>query len=155
MPPVEVDMAKGKFDAWLRPEKLEQITNWAAKGCTQEEIASNMGIHRKTLEEWVGRFDSIASAIKDGRAMSIVCIEDMAFKVAMGLVEEEQMVKVKTPDGGERVEMRKRRLPPNTAMLIFLLKNRAGYRDNPPEEMGADVLAKVDGVLRAIEDQAR
>ena len=147
-------MAKGKYHEWLKPERIEQITNWAAKGCTNEEIAHNVGVANSTFSEWLLRFPEIPEAIKAGRAMSITCIEDMAFKVALGLVEEETMVKVKTADGGERVEMRKRRMPPNTTMLIFLLKNRAGYRDNPPEEMGADVLAKVDGVLRAIEGQA-
>ncbi len=131
-------MAKPKYTRWLEADGLAKIANWAAKGCTYEEIARNMGVNPSTLYEWVPKLPEIAEAIKTGRELSIVHIENMAFKVAMGQVEEEQMVKVKNGDGSERVEMRKRRLPPNTAMLIFLLKNRAGYRDNPPENVDAE-----------------
>ena len=96
-----------------------------------------MGINERTLYAWMDAHEQISQAFKNGREMSIQCVENMAFKVAMGDVEEEVAVKVKDEKNGERVEMKKRRLPPNPTMLIFLLKNRAGYRDNPPENIDA------------------
>ena len=131
-------MAKPKYTQWLEPTGLERITNWALNGLTLAEIANNVGVSDSTFRDWMGKLPAISAAVKTGREMSIQCIENMAFKVAMGQVDEEQMVKVKNDDGSERVEMRKRRLPPNPTMLIFLLKNRAGYRDNPPENIDAN-----------------
>lgn len=139
-------MATGKYHEWLEPDGIERVTNWAAKGCTYAEIAHNMGISRDTLNEWMKSYPAISDAVKTGRALSITCIENMAFKVAMGLVEEETIVKVRDAEGGEQVRLQKRRQPPSTAMLIFLLKNRAGYRDNPAEGMD-EALSKVDELL--------
>lgn len=127
-------MAKGKYQKWLKPANLERITNWAIKGCTDEEIARNMGIRRQTLYDWFNKHGDISDAVKTGRELSIDCIENMAFKVAMGLAEEEVMVKVKNADGTESAQMRKRKLPPNPSMLMFLLKNRAGYRSEPKDD---------------------
>lgn len=132
-------MAKGKHIAWHARERLEKLMNWAAKGCTDDEIARNIGIHRATLYDWMTKYDDIADAVKTGREMAVESIENMAFKVAMGLAEEETMVKVKNADGSERAEMRKRRLPPNPTMLMFLLKNRAGYRSEPETTVTVDV----------------
>ena len=134
-------MAKNKYEQWLRPEKLEQLTNWAMKGCTDEELANNMGIASSTYYAWMLKPQcvEILEAIKRGRELCIDCIENMAFKVAMGLAEEETMVKVKNADGSERAEMRKRKLPPNGPMLMFLLKNKAGYRSEPETTVNVDV----------------
>ena len=131
-------MATGKYQQWLKPDGIDRIVNWAAKGCTYAEIANNMGISEGTLYGWLNAHDEINEAIKRGRSMSIVSIENMAFRMAMGDVEEEVVVKVRDSDGSERVEMRKRRPLPSVPMLIFLLKNRAGYRDNPDIDPNAD-----------------
>lgn len=127
-------MAKGKYQKWLEPANLERITNWALKGCTYAEIAKNMGVGERTFYTWVDRFEQIQQAVKTGQELSIGCVENMAFKVAMGLAEEEVMVKVKNADGTETAQMRKRKLPPNPSMLMFLLKNKAGYRSEPKDD---------------------
>ena len=132
-------MATGKYHKWLEPANLERITNWALKGCTDAEIAANMGIRRTTLYDWYNKHGDISDAVKKGREMSIGCIENMAFKVAMGLAEEEVMVKVKNADGTESAQMRKRKLPPNPSMLMFLLKNKAGYRSEPRDDAMPEV----------------
>lgn len=124
-------MAKGKHIAWHDPAKLEKLTNWAMKGLTDDEIAQNVGVHRSTLYDWFSKYSDISDAVKTGREMAVECLENMAFRVAMGLAEEEHVVKLREPGGGERVTVVKRRLPPNAPMLMFLLKNRAGYRSEP------------------------
>lgn len=45
-------MAKGKYQKWLEPEGLILLEGWARDGLTDEQIAKNMGITRKTLAEW-------------------------------------------------------------------------------------------------------
>lgn len=138
-------MATGKYKRWLTDDGLEKIRNWAAKGCTYAEIAHNMGINVSTLYEWLKAYPEISDAVKDGRAMSITAIENMAFKVAMGLAEEEHIVKTKGADGSEHTKVEKRRVAPNTTMLIFLLKNRAGYSDNPNATEAEGVRVIIDG----------
>lgn len=143
-------MAKPKYEKWLTEDGLSQITNWAAKGLIYSEIASNMGIHVSTLMGWLNAHCEISEAIKKGRAMSIVCIENMAFRLAMGDVEEEIAVKIKGIDGSERIEMRKRRPLPDKTMLIFLLKNRAGYSDNPNSKSAEKADAEVLDYIRSL-----
>jgi len=124
-------MAKGKYQKWLEQANLERVTNWALKGCTYAEIAANMGITESTFYAWMNKYADISEAVKRGREMAVECLENMAFKVAMGQAEEEVALKVREPGGIERIEIVKRRLPPNPSMLMFLLKNRAGYRSEP------------------------
>lgn len=145
-------MAKGKYRQWLEPEGLELVTNWAAKGCTNREMARNMGVHPSTLCDWANKHPEFSDALKKGRAMCAVSLENTAFRLAMGMCEEEVVFKVREPGGGEHVEKATRRPLPNVAMLIFLLKNRCGYRDNPPADTDAEVMAKLDAVLASIED---
>jgi hypothetical protein len=61
----------------------------------------------------------------------------------MGLAEEEIMVKEKNADGSERAVMRKRKLAPNPTMLMFLMKNKAGYRSEPVAEVSVDIAPTV------------
>lgn len=42
-------MAKRKYEQWLTPEGLLKLEGWAREGLTNEQIARNMGISRKTL----------------------------------------------------------------------------------------------------------
>lgn len=136
-------MAKGKYRKWLEPAQLERVTNWALKGCTNKEIAANIGVREQTLYDWVNRFPEFSDALKKGREMCVECLENMAFKVAMGLAEEEHVVKLREPGGRERAEIVSRRMPPNPAMLMFLLKNRAGYRSEPETSVRVDVAPTV------------
>lgn len=143
----------GKYHRWITPEGLAQIENWAAKGCLDKEIARNIGISFSTFYAWLHAHSEIADAIKTGRAESIMAIENTAFKLATGAADEQTIVKVRDAEGNERVEMRKRRLKPDTAMLIFMLKNRAGYSDNPnakPTESAPTIILGVKP--KAIDD---
>lgn len=132
---------KGKYEEWLQPEKLEQITNWAAKGCTNAEIAVNMGVARFTFYRWTEAYGAIYDALKKGRQLSVQAIENQFFKNAYGMLEEttEIIEEDQEWDGSKWVAKKRhvrrttRKIPPNTAAQIFFLKNKAGYRDNPEE----------------------
>lgn len=152
-------MAKGKYQEWLVPENLERITNWAANGATNAEIAANMGIHRYTLLRWTEDHSVISDAIKRGRMMACEVIENALFKRAVGYeVQETDVVEEFTgelrdgkPANGvvkRRETTRTRHLPPDVAAVIFYLKNRAPerYSDRRVIEQAAAVPTVVLGV---------
>lgn len=130
---------KGKYAEWLRPEKLEQVTNWAANGLYNKEIAQNIGIHIDTFCTWQNRFPEFSEAIEKGRRLSVQAIENKFFQNAYGMLEEvvEIVEEDQVFEGGEWVSKRRhvrrttKKVPPNTAAQIFFLKNKAGYSDKP------------------------
>ena len=144
-------MAKGKYHKWLEPANLEKVTNWAAHGCTDAEIFANMGISRQTFYVWVARFPDFSDAIKKGRELSVEIIENTFFaKARGGLVVSEGIEEFtgeirdgKPYNGTIKKRTVKRELPPDTAAMIFYLKNRAGYSDKkgPEVSIQAPVIA--------------
>ena len=130
-------MAKGKYQQWLQADKLAQVTNWAANGCTDRELAHNMGIHHSTFYDWCDKYAAISDAVKEGREMSVVAIENAFFKRALGgvvVTEEIEEFKGTFKDGkpengtGTKRTVRKH-LPGDVTAQIFYLKNKAGYRN--------------------------
>ena len=57
-------MAKGKYKYWLTPEGLLKLEGWTRDGLTEEQIASNMGISRSTLNEWKKLYPDISDTLK-------------------------------------------------------------------------------------------
>lgn len=124
-------MSKASADRWVTPDGLERVTNWAAKGCTTKEIARNMGIGKTTLYRWAASHPEIRSAIDEGRTLSVECVENALFRLAVGAVTEEVTVTEERPDGSTMTRTTITRKAPNVTAAIFYLKNRAGYSDNP------------------------
>lgn len=147
----------GFVQRWSSPSQLERVTNWAARGCTMAEMAGNMGVNPNTLYEWQRRHPELREAIEAGRMLGVQAVENSLFRQAVGEVYEEQTVTEKDvlSDGTERVHVRKvrTRKAPSTAATIFYLKNRAGYRDNPPEAARPDE-APVDPLSQALIERA-
>lgn len=98
-------MARGKYEEWLEPNNLLLIRGWKRNGLTNDEIASNIGISRKTLQEWASRFSDIRDALKIGKEQANFLIENKLFSKAMN---------------------------GNTTAMIFWLKNnwREKYNDS-------------------------
>lgn len=152
-------MAKGKYHKWLGDDGREQLINWAAHGCTDTEIAQNIGISRNTYYKWIAAYSDIDDAIKKGREMCAKNIENMFFRKAMGMCQEQTTTKEveQRMVDGELVTVHKvvkettKNLAPDTGALIFYLKNKLGYRDNPPDDSDAALLSKVSEILVAIE----
>lgn len=112
-------MAKGKYAKWLEPEGLLLLEGWARDGLTDEQIAHNMGISRKTLAEWKKKYGDISDILKRGKEVVDIQVENALLKRALGYVSKEQKV---TKDG-EIIELEKE-IPPDTTAQIFWLKNR-------------------------------
>ena len=112
-------MAKSKYAKWLEPGGLLLLEGWARDGLTDEQIAHNMGISRKTLAEWKKKYGDISDTLKKGKDVVDIQVENALLKRALGYVSKEQKV---TKDG-EIIELEKE-IPPDTTAQIFWLKNR-------------------------------
>ena len=129
-------MAVGKFKRWLEPDSLVKLESWARDGLTNEQIAKNIGITTETLRVWSHSFPSISAAIKKGKEVVDLEVENAMVKRALGYeFEEVKTVMEQGLDGSRktRVEKVKKHVPPDVAAQIFWLKNRRRERwmDNP------------------------
>lgn len=99
---------KGKVNDWLEQDGLVLITGWSRNGLTQEEISNKMNIHKSTLCRWKNEYPQIAKALKMGREVSDLAVENALFSKAMR---------------------------GDIAAIIFYLKNRlpSTWRERPAE----------------------
>ena len=76
--------SKGKYERWLTEEGLELVTGWARRGLTDEQIAHNCGITAKTLYEWKKKFSKFCEALKNGKEVADIQVENALYKRAVG-----------------------------------------------------------------------
>ena len=116
-------MAKGKYQEWLTEDGLTKLEAWARDGLTDEQIAHNMGIHPSTLYDWQKKHPCISEALKKGKEVVDIEVENALLKNAVGFTET--LNKVKVLNDGEIIKYEEETYyPPNTTAQIFWLKNR-------------------------------
>lgn len=115
-------MAKGKYEKWLEPEGLTLLEGWARNGLTDEQIAHNCGITVKTLYEWKNRYGEICEALKKGKEVVDLEVENALLKSALGFTYDEVMTE--ESDDGIKKRVTKKMVLPNVTAQIFWLKNR-------------------------------
>ena len=139
-------MAKGKYAEWLTDEGLIKIEGWARDGLTDEQIATNIGISRKTLYEWMKKYSNICNTLKRGKEVVDRQVENALLKRALSYeYEETTSERFKDPVTGEETMVETKRVTkqvaPDTTAQIFWLKNRkpAEWRDKQDIEMSGQV----------------
>ncbi len=104
-------MAKGQYQKWLEDDNLILLQGWKRNGLTDEQIAHNIGVTPRTLENWKNKYIQIFRALKVGKEQANFAVEGKLFQRAMS---------------------------GNTTAMIFWLKNnwRDKYNDSElsPEE---------------------
>lgn len=118
-----------KIQDWNNDEGALRIAAWARDGLTKEQIAHNIGINSGTLLYWEKVYPKIGDALKKGREVADIEVENALFKSATGYEYEEVTEERKfNPDSGEyeMVVTKKVRkfVQPNNTAQIFWLKNR-------------------------------
>ena len=122
-------MAKGKYQEWLTEEGLLQLESWARDGLTDEQIAANIGISRKTLYEWKSKYSDICDTLKRGKEVVDIQVENALLKRALGYTYKEvTREKIFNPETGQYKLMPTKEVTkevvPDTTAQIFWLKNR-------------------------------
>ena len=137
-------MAKGKYQLWLEPDGLTLLEGWARDGLTDEQIAEKIGCGVRTLYDWKNRFPQISQALKKGKEIVDIQVENALLKRALGYDYQEQRIEKSDKDGTKIVQTI-HHVPADTTAQIFWLKNRRPdkWRDKPSEKTSEDMEVKV------------
>lgn len=142
-----------KYTEWIKPEGLEKVKGWAAAGLTSDQIAANMGVTRKTLYDWRGKFPEFAAALDEGSGDAVREVESALFKKAIGytvdLVKTFKVRRVEYDRYGKKIAEREElvqgidqtHVPADVQAQKFFLTNKA------PEDWKNKV--DVDGSLNS------
>lgn len=139
-------MAKGKYEKWLKPESLLLLEAWARDGLTDEQIADKMKINVATLYRYKQNYCEICEALKRGKEVVDVEVENALLKRALGYsTTEVTRERALNPETG-KVELVvtkavTKEVPPDTTAQIFWLKNRRPdlWRDKQNVELSGEV----------------
>lgn len=150
-------MAKrGKYHRWLTAEGLLMLEAWARDGLTDEQIAKNVGIACSTLYVWKGSYPEITEALKKGKEVVDIQVENALLKRALGYAFTEvtkERVAERDPGTGEILgssmivtkEVIKEVTPDVTAQ-IFWLKNRKPEAWRDVKNIDANVQTATSGL---------
>lgn len=155
-------MARGKFEYWLTEDGLTLLKGYARRGMNDEQIAAKMHIVPSTLYEWKKRFPEISEALKKGKEVADIEVENSLFKKANGYtVDLIKTFKVRRAEyeNGKKVSEHEElvtgidqmHVPADTTAQIFWLKNRmkGEWKDKPVEDVQT---AALETAMRALAD---
>ena len=114
-------MAAGKYKEWLEPDGLLRIEAWARDGLSKEQVAHNMGIATSTLREWVNTYPAISTALKRGKEIVDIEVENAMCKrhSVMSMKKSKLLSSKRLMDQGK---LRWRR-PRNRLLLMLVLRS--------------------------------
>lgn len=75
---------RGKYEKWLTEEGLIKLEGWARDGLTNEQIAQNININPDTLYTWIKKYPEISEALKRGKEVVDIQVENALLKRALG-----------------------------------------------------------------------
>jgi hypothetical protein len=152
-------VAKGKFERWIAGDGLLLLEAWARDGLTDEQIAENVGVTRSTLYAWKNRFKDISNALKKGKEIADIQVENALYKRAVGYRTTEVTQELKRNVGTgfyELVTTKKveKDVPPDVTAQIYWLKNRRPdkWRDKQQIDIGKAEDTGVIELPRRLED---
>jgi len=119
-------VAKGKYQKWLTDEGLTLITGWARDGLTNEDIAHNIGITRKTLQKWLNKYSDISNALKEGKEVADYKVVNALYKRSLGYEYKEIQTTVEDIEGKIRKKkiITEKHMPADTTAIAIWLNNR-------------------------------
>lgn len=156
-------MAKGKYQEWLEPDGLLLLSAWARDGLTGEQIAKKMAISYSTFKLWKEKYSAISAALKKGKEVVDIEVENSLLKRAKGYSYEEitqELITVENEDGDKHKELavtkivKKEVLPDVTAQIIWLKNRKPREWRDKIDPSTVDPNKTDDGFVAALEGKA-
>lgn len=123
---------RSKYHSHVEP-KLLLVEAWARDGTIDEDIARKLGVAYSTFREYVKKYPALAAALKRGKEVADIEVENALFKRAIGYAYDEVTREARTVLDEETgkpkvimVETKRvtKEVQPDVTAQIFWLKNR-------------------------------
>nr|DAQ62748.1 MAG TPA: terminase small subunit [Caudoviricetes sp.] len=147
-----ITIAKSKYETDVKP-KLIEIEAWKRDGLTDEQIFKNLGISRDTFYKYKEKYSDFSEAIKKGKEVADIEVENALFKRAIGYRYKEKIKEVKEIDGKKTVFIKEveKEMPGDVGAQIFWLKNRKSSKWKDKQDIDIEdnnVSITIQGVKR-------
>lgn len=141
-----------KYEQWVDPDSLLKLEAWARDGLTDEDLARKMGIAPSTLYVWKKKYLEFDQALKRGKEVVDIQVENALLKKALGYT----LTEVKKEQSGDKYKVVEtiKEVSPDTSAQMFWLKNRKPdkWRGNPEVQQENESLKKAMELLGGMED---
>ena len=119
---------KSKYHTHVEP-RLKEIEAWARNGLTDEQIAKNLGVAYSTFRKYKDEYPAFSSALKKGKEVVDIEVENALLKRALGYEYEEVKTLIEEVDGKrkKKIEKTTKHVPADVSAAIFWLRNRKGF----------------------------
>lgn len=72
-----------KYSEWLERDNLLLVQGWKRSGLSDEQIAKNIGISRRTFYNWINQYPQFKRATTIGKQHANFMVENALFKKAI------------------------------------------------------------------------
>lgn len=133
-------------------DKLILIQGMARDGLTQQQIADNLGINVDTLIEYKKKYTDFSEALKKGKEVVDIEVENALLKRALGYKYDEV-----TYENGVETKRVTKEVQPDTTAQIFWLKNRKpnNWKDRVETDEDKEAVANASQVIAKIKKVAQ
>ena len=147
-----ITIAKSKYETEVKP-RLVEIEAWKRDGLTDEQIFKNLGISRDTFYKYKEKYTDFSDALKKGKEVADIEVENALFKRAIGYKYKEVIKEVKEIDGKKSTYVKEviKEMPGDVGAQIFWLKNRKSSKWKDKQDIDIEdnnVSITIQGVKR-------
>lgn len=147
-----ITIAKSKYETDVKPRFVE-IEAWKRDGLTDEQICKNLGISVDTFYRYKAKYSEFSEAIKKGKEVADIEVENALFKRAIGYKYKEVIKEVKEIDGKKSTYIKEviKEMAGDVGAQIFWLKNRKSSKWKDKQDIDIEdnnVNITINGVKR-------
>lgn len=147
-----ITIAKSKYETDVKPRLIE-IEAWKRDGLTDEQICNNLNISIQTFYTYKSKYIEFFEAIKKGKEVADIEVENALFKRAIGYKYKEVIKEVKEINGKKITYVKEviKEMPGDVGAQIFWLKNRKSNKWKDKQDIDLqdnNVSITINGVKR-------